>query len=397
MKGKSRTLLRSLAGAVLLLIAMFLWSWFAPIKSGAMPDQLDLGVLAKDAKVEISFRMLTAQNHPLVQFHSHVYRKLPSSLRQVWRHLDPRPLLAPDKIIDLKTLNPNVTGPEFLRIEKIEPNHQPKWYNGHPFVDVYLTLDTSRTGAFSGELRATLDRRNSSAPIRFEVRDKSTLPRLLVITPFSHDATESGTNFDAIVKMFSGLPAQVDFLNAIPDSLDPYQLVLLSESPLVSITDAQVAACESLLARGGRVILCCNYFFRGTVTGANRLALDADFGVMDVETIDELSSTNLTTDALTANVRLARFHRASPISISGPRAKSLVMAPDGTNSYLAVSRLESGGEIVLLTQSLWWHWADQFATNSDNGVLLRNILVPPGINPALASPPPSGQSPDPRK
>ena len=385
-----------MAAGFLALAALLLWTWVAPIKSGSMPDQLDLGTLAKDAKVEISFLMLTAENHPLVQFHTHIYRKLPSSLRQLWRHLDPRPFLGPREIIDLATLKPSLTSPDFLRVEKLDPRHQPNWYNGHPFVEVHLTIDTSRTGQFSGELRATLDRRTASAPIRFEVRDKSPLPRLLVITPFSHDATDHGTNFHAIVKIFSALPAQVDFLNELPPSLDSYQLVLLSESPLVSITDAQVAACESLLARGGRVILCCNYFFRGTVTGANRLALNADFGVMDVETIDDLTSTNLTADPLTTNVHLARFNRASPIAIAGPRAKSLVSAPDGTNSYVAVSRLENGGEIVLLTQSLWWWWADRFATNSDNCILLRNILTPPP-NPALASPVAPVQSPHSRK
>ena len=137
------------------------------------------------------------------------------------------------------------------------------------------------------------------------------------------------------------------------------------------------------------------------MTGANRLASNADFGVIDDEIVGDLSSTNLTADPLTANVHLARFNRASLITITGPRAESLVTAPDGTNSYVAVSRLENGGEIVLLTQSLWWYWADRFATNSDNSILLRNLLTPPRTrrlaNPALASPGAPVQSPHSRK
>src|SRR5687768_9405078 len=132
MKNRNRAFLRLFAVFAVAFVALLLWTWFAPIKSGAVPDQLDLGTLAKDAKVEISFRMLTAEIHPLVQFHSNIYRKLPSSLRQLWRHLNPRPFLGPREIIDVASLKPNVTVPDFLRIEKIEPRHQPNWYSGHP-------------------------------------------------------------------------------------------------------------------------------------------------------------------------------------------------------------------------------------------------------------------------
>ena len=46
MKNRNRVPLRLFAVFAVAFVALLLWTWFAPIKSGAMPDQLDLGTLA---------------------------------------------------------------------------------------------------------------------------------------------------------------------------------------------------------------------------------------------------------------------------------------------------------------------------------------------------------------
>jgi hypothetical protein len=41
---------------------------------------------------------------------------------------------------------------------------------------------------------------------------------------------------------------------------------------------------------------------------------------------------------------------------------------------VGVSRLDGGGEMVVLGASLWWHWVGVFKDASDNARLLRNVL-----------------------
>ena len=67
----------------------------------------------------------------------------------------------------------------------------------------------------------------------------------------------------------------------------------------------------------------------------------------------------------------------------GSNGELLAPAPDADGGFVAFTRSENGGgEIVVLTQSLWWHWLYKYQTNSDNISLMRNIFLGTG-HPAI--------------
>jgi hypothetical protein len=76
-------------------------------------------------------------------------------------------------------------------------------------------------------------------------------------------------------------------------------------------------------------------------------------------------------------VQRVEFHRPSLIQITdSSKAEVLALAPNGEGGFVGISALKSGGEFIVLTSSLWWHWLHTFRTNSDNPHLMRNLLTP---------------------
>lgn len=363
------------AGLLLLVIGGVVALWFAPALESAMPDQLDLGTVAKGARVEIHVRMLTSANlTPIERAHERIDAKLPAGLRSYWKYFDPKQLRSTNRTVDLAKLQAKVSGDSFLRIGRITPRQNPNWFRGNPYFEVEVEVDTSRAGSFSGKLYAKADRRSATLPIRFAVQERPGLPRALVISPFSGDATDYGTNFNAVVSILSSIPAQVDYVRKLPRSLEGYSLVLVADSELAELSAAEANEVRSVMLRGGRVILACNYFFRGTVDGANRVAEEFGLIIVDSEEPGKRQCTNIASDLLTENVKLVRVHRPSPVQIKLDSAKPLVFGPGG-GCYAGVARPITGGELIVLTQSLWWQWANGFSTNSDNAILFRNFLT----------------------
>jgi hypothetical protein len=210
-------------------------------------------------------------------------------------------------------------------------------------------------------------------PIRFSVKSNAGLPTALIISPFQGTSTEEGANFKPLVNVLSTLPERIHYLADLPENLQPYKLVLLADSPLARLSNRQVTNLQHALSNGTRVVIAYNYFFRGTVSSANLLTAKYGLNILDTERPWEETCTNIVADPLTTNIAVLRFHRASPIELSGG-AQPLVLAPNSTNSYAAVARLPGGGELAVLTQSLWWYWPHQFPTNNQNAVFLRNLL-----------------------
>jgi hypothetical protein len=348
--------------------------WLAPANESAMPDQLDLGTVALNSRIELNARLLTSANlTPIELLHQKIDQKLPAAIRSYWKQVDPQQFRGTNQSVELNLLQPKVRASQFLRVSQVTPRQERLWYKGNPFLEVDFQLDTSRTGIFSGEIVGKLGRRRASFPVRYTVEDRSNLPRALVISPFAGDSTEHGTNFNTVVSVLSAASVRTDYLRSLPVELDAYQLVLLADSPLVNVTSAQAAELRQLLSRGGRLILACNYFYRGTVAGANRIAEGSGLVIVDDESLGKVQCSNITVDELTRGVQLLQMHRASPIQVSLAVAKPLVFGADG-HCYAAVSRPVGGGELIVLTQSLWWNWVNEASGKNDNANFLRNLL-----------------------
>jgi hypothetical protein len=364
-------------GLLLGFLVLVLIRRVADVQEAAMPDQLDLGTLYQNSRVEFDVRLLTsARLSPLEQLFDKIIAIAPKSWENNLQEFHPRSFRRPLQVVNLTELKPHVSVPSFLKIAALRPEQNTNWYEGNPFVSADLLADTSRTGIFAGEITAVMNRRRATLPIRFSVKSNPDIPRALIISPFQGTSTAEGAQFEPLVKLLSIVPERIDYLAELPENLRPYKLVLLADAPLAHLSTQQVTNLQQALSNGSRIVIACNYFFRGTVSSANLLTANYGLNILDTERPGEEICTNIISDPLTTNITILRLHRASPIELSGG-AQPLVVAPNSTNSYAAVARLPGGGELAVLTQSLWWYWPHQFPTNNQNAIFLRNLLQLP--------------------
>lgn len=378
----TRTRKSLLAVSAALLAGAFALVWLARlarIDEQGMPNALDFGVVEQRAAVEFDVRLLTsARDTPLEQAYAALVAKLPESLAGAMAPLDPKKLRGPVTVVDTKQLRPKVAAPDFLRLVSANAEQVTNWYQGRPFVVANFEVDTSKTGVFGGEIRGSIGRRQARLPVRIQVRPASSVPRTLVVSPFDGSATESGADFRPAVELFSEMPGPVDYRQRLPEDLAPYRVLLLAETVLAGLADEQAASLQGALQRGARVVLACNYFYRGTVAGANKVCAPHGLEVLDDEARGEERATRIEADPLTAGITNLSFHRGSPIRLAGPSARPLVWV--GTNCYAAAAKTAANGEIVVVTQSLWWHWMhreERYGSNSHARAFLRNALAVP--------------------
>ena len=344
-----------------------------------MPDHLNLGSVYAGSTIELSARFLTSARKPRIDalFESLVGH-CPSTWQPVlsrWhpKHRRERMQLA----VDLAKLTPRVDCPTFVRVESLQPERRKEWYDGRPFFVARLKIDTSRPGEEVAEMKVSCDGRWSALPIRLRVLPAPAAPRRMLVTetPYQSDATDDGAQFDVITAVLSRLGMPVDLMHHLPSDLRPYQCVLLGEGTLVHLTENDAAALDTFVESGGRLVIACNAFFVGTVKMANDLLRDRGLQVVDQDHGSFISLSNIISHVLTREVHHLEFQRASLIRVTDPaKAKILVPAPNADGGFLAVANQPNSGEIIVLGQSLWWHWVQQFKENNDNARLLENLL-----------------------
>ena len=374
----TRSLLIILSSLATLIFLVWFWNRAVLVDEKTAPDHFNLGKVYVGSTVEFSARFLVSSSqHPADALFERIVKWFPQSWSPVFSKLHPKNFRAPPGSIDVASLKPVVEKPEFIRIGKIIPDQRTNWYQGRPFVVVHMSIDTSRPGDRSGIVTVTLDRRRASFPVAVAVQEEpKAMPKLLIATtPYESYATDHGSNFYAASRVLSSLPLRADYRHELPPSLEPYQTVLLADSALARLGTEEIEHVRSLAERGGRVILACNAFMSRSVPKANQVLTNYGLDVVDKDYGTFVSVTNLAVDVLTHGVRRLEFHRPSLIRVTDhSKAKALALAPDGQGALVAVTRLGSGGEIAVLTASLWWHWLEKFETNSDNALLMRNLL-----------------------
>jgi len=379
MNTASRTLIAISVTLVVVVLALWFTNRGAVVREDTAPDNLQLGAVHAGATVEFSARFLvSSRRHPFDVFFERVLDRMPQSSVPALSKLHPKNFRKPPAAVDPATLKPSIQTPAFVRVQKTTVDSRTNWYQGRPFVTLDLALDTLRPGDYSGEIEVTLDRRRAALPVRVKIREKpADLPELLIATtPFEAYATEHGADFETATALLSALPLRVNYLQALPPELKSYQVILLADSALVDIGESEVARLRAFVEQGGRLILACNAFMVRSVTSANQVLADAGMQVVDNDYGRYVTVTNVAPDRLTRDVQHLEFHRHSLIQISDTtKAKALALATNSQSGFVAVSRRNNGGEIVVLTSSLWWHWLDRFKTNSDNARLMQNILL----------------------
>ena len=380
MRTTRKTLIGVLSVLVALPLALWLWNYTALIQEETVPDQFHLGQVYAGSTVEFSARFLvSSREHPLDAFFSRVLERLPQAWEPTLSKAHPKNFRKAPAAVDPSTLKPSIKATAFIRVRKATPDCRTNSYQGRPFVTLDMTVDTSVPGQYAGEVEVTMKRRRATFPVRVTVREKPPdTPELLVASsPFEFYATEHGSDFEATAGLMASLPLRVNYLQNLPSQLEPYRVILLADSTLVKVNVDEISRLRSFVENGGRLILACNAFMSRSVPRANEIIAGYGMEVVDDDFGRYVTVTDLAPHRLTREVQRVEFHRPSLIQITdSSKAKALARAPDGKGGFVAVSGLNTGGEFVVLTSSLWWHWLHTFKTNSDNAQLMRNILTP---------------------
>jgi hypothetical protein len=256
------------------------------------------------------------------------------------------------------------------------------------YTRVWFAIATKKAGALKGSFRVVCDGSTARVPVKAVVLPRSPLSTRVLIanTPFSAFSSSDSSKYAAWRRVVDTGKLEVHYLNA-PDKgpvlsvelLQRVDVVLVARSGLLKLTDGDVKLLQGFVSGGGRLVVAADYFFRatrllGSVTKANELLIP--FGLqMDNEELGggvEAGEDDIVKHALTEKVETVKVHRPTPTRVIDPkRAQKLVKVfPEW--AFIALSRTESGGEIVALGKSLWWHWA---AEAPDNSRLLRNLLT----------------------
>jgi hypothetical protein len=328
-----------------------------PVDGRSNPDRITLGTVRVGATVEASVRVLIRGD-------------------------------------DFTGLEVKTSPPPFVRVTQTRLGTQ-TYGNLGTFItcDVFVSLNTTRTGEFEDKLTVQVGEKNVEIPVTASVIEKAPdETRVLVVeTPFSRFSTNAASHFDSWLKLVKSAKLDVSSLEVDPglpvlrdQDLSNFDVILLGGTGIFCARDEDLDKLKTFIESGRRVIVTANYFFRGTVECANKLVVPLGLKMADTEprggnSLVELEESDIPRHKLTAGVRKLKFFRPSPVTVEDPTAGTiLVETPfDPQQGLVAVAR-HGKGDVVVVGTSLWWNWiASEQEAGADNARLLQNLLARP--------------------
>jgi hypothetical protein len=328
-----------------------------PADGKSQPDRLTLGTVRVGATVEASVRVLIRGD-------------------------------------DFTGLEVKTSPPPYLRVAQSRLGTQTYGALG-TFVtcDVFVSLNTSRTGKFEDKLTIQVGEKIVEIPVTAEIIDKDPdATRVLVVeTPICRFSTSDASHFDAWLKLVKS--AKLDVSSLEVDQGQPvlrdldlanFDVVLLGGTGIFCARGEDLDKLKTFIELGGRVVVTANYFFRGTVEAANKFVVPLGLKMTDTEpkngnSLVELEESDIPRHKLTEGVRKVKFFRPSPVTVEDSTSGTiLVETPfDPERGLVAVARFGKG-DVVVVGTSLWWRWiSSEEESGADNVRLLQNLLTRP--------------------
>lgn len=260
-----------------------------------------------------------------------------------------------------------VEPPPFARV--LLAKHGEHSHHG-AFTRVWFAITTEKAGALKGSFSVVCEGKTAKVPVEAVVLPRSPLStRVLVAdTPFDAYSASASSEFAAWRRVVDTGKLEVHYLNAPAkgpvlsvDLLQRVDVVLVGKSGLLKLTEGDVALLQGFVSGGGRLVVAADRFYRGTVTKANELLIPFGLQMDDEEPTGgakfEAVEDDIVEHALTKKVEAIKVHRPTPTRIVHPKRAQKLVKVFPERAFIALSRTESGGEIVALGKSLWWHWA----------------------------------------
>ena len=294
---------------------------------------------------------------------------------------------------DTTGIEAKTSPPPFIRVTQTRMGTQTYGNLGtFIFCDVFVSLNTTRIGEYSGKLNVHVGEKQVEIPVTASIleKDPEATRVLIVETPISRFSTSDASYFEPWLKLVKSAKLDVHYLEVDPAlpvlrnlELSDFDVILLGGTGIYSARDEDFEKLTAFVEAGGRVIVTANYFFRGTVEKANQFVVPLGLKMADtesnVENLFELEESDIPRHKLTTGVGKLKFHRPSPVSVEDPRKGTiLVETPvDPQQGFVAVTRAGKG-DVVVLGASLWWNWiASEQESGADNARLLQNLISKP--------------------
>lgn len=254
-----------------------------------------------------------------------------------------------------------------------------------PITTIEFAVDTSTARTIDAAFTVRCGGAAATLPLHATIAEmpKGGTRVLVATTPFEADSSDDPNTFTAWRELVAAAKLDIDYRivrKGRPSfdvgALSRVDVVLAGEGALVAVDDLQVAKLQGFVCGGGRLIVCANHFFEGTVPGANRVAEAFDLAIVDRESASavwRLDRSGLARHPLTVGIDTIDVRRPSPVTLGeSPRVRALATFTTPSEQPLAaMATTASGGEMVVVGDSLWWNTANQ---SPGFARLLRNLL-----------------------
>ncbi|HIE22601.1 MAG TPA: hypothetical protein EYP68_00020 [Candidatus Korarchaeota archaeon] len=276
--------------------------------------------------------------------------------------------------------------PNWIIIDREDPNFPPSSTSGKGMFEFHL--DTSEAGSYSGNIVVETDAGDIEISVSVVVRDVPSpkLKMLVYLTPFHKYSTKDPTRFESLTDLMASNLINVSYVSryiwgqkssaGLDVFLQQYGIVLLDGYGVLQLSNEEIRNIfKNYVMNGGNLIICADYFYRGTVDIANLLINEFGLSMRDEEYGHTVDITNLAPHPLTEGVNELHMHRPSPIEVTSEGA-IILARPSGVPESEGVIAISEQGEgtILVIGSSLWWFSFLFRGREYDNSKILANFF-----------------------
>lgn len=262
---------------------------------------------------------------------------------------------------------PELRLPDYLRQLRVDSFEREK---GKLTTVVAVALQSERARDLAETIEVRLGARTVAFPVQAKVvvRPKGGSRMLVMESPFHWQSSTEPAAFAAWRKLVATATLDVDQRLCVAGRpnvdvalLQRVDVVWLAEGALHSLRPEEQALLQGFVCGGGRLVVVAGAFLEGTPAGASRLCKPFGLRIKDVEppvgVVAVAAGAGLARHALTVGIESIQLDRVSPVESFGasPVTPLVQFEGDANQTFAALVTNVSGGELIVVGDSLWWN------------------------------------------
>ena len=299
---------------------------------------------------------------------------------------------------DLKGVKVSMQPPPFLRVEQARlrtmvVGNQALRPSSNIVCDLSVSFDTSEVGEFRGELAVEIAGEQFKVPVSISVLEQEPgSTRVLVLdAPFEGPLAimASRSQVENWLELVKSAKLDVHYFRALEFerrgpithdmNLSNFDVVIARLNSNAEESDFD--RLKEFVESGGRVILCANKRFSGSVAKTNEFVAPFGLTVHDMlpkgqVRLIEIAEEDIAHHPLTAGVHKLRFDNPSPITVADEGKAEILVGAHVFEPGAYVARAKVGkGDVIVIGAFFWWGWISSDPKESDDALLLKNLLT----------------------